>query len=106
MKKLVVFTAMVVVFALSATAGFAGEVTGNGRYIAGSDAAPLKGKSPCAYSGLNDNYVFGIAGPGNPDEDGFTQTQNWGHFVTQMGGNAGGGGAGPNGCNPTLGGGE
>ena len=57
------------------------------------------GNSLCAYSGLNDNYVFGNT---LPDADGFTQTQNWGHVVNQKGGNAGGGGAGPNGCNPHV----
>jgi hypothetical protein len=38
---------------------FAGEVNGNGEYIAGSDEAPLHGKSECAYSGLNDEYYVG-----------------------------------------------
>jgi len=90
MKLLLTFTGMVVVFAFSASAGFAGEVTGgpNGHYIAGSDSAPLHGNSPCAYSGLNDNYVLG--GVPLPDEDGFTQNQNWGHLkqVTGLTGGA------------------
>ena len=80
----------------------AGEMTGSGKWIAGSESAPLKGKSDCAYSGLNDNYVFGTAGPGNPDEDGFTRTQNWGQvgqagraFLTSVGANPG------IACNPT-----
>jgi hypothetical protein len=88
--------------AFGATAAFAGEVTGNGQYIAGSETAPLQGKSSCAFSGLNDNYVFGLAGPGNPDEDGFTRTQNWGQvgqagraFLTSIGLNPG------IACNPT-----
>jgi hypothetical protein len=86
------------------SAAFAGEVTGSGRYIAGSNAAPLNGKSECAYSGLNDNYVFGTAGPGNPDADGFTRTQNWGQvgqggraFLTSIGSNPG------IACNPSKG---
>jgi hypothetical protein len=84
---------------------FAGEVTGpggSGRYIQGSNAAPLNGNSSCAYSGLNDNYVFGTAGPGNPDADGFTRTQAWGQldqatraFLTSIGSNPGVA------CNPT-----
>lgn len=84
------------------SAAFAGEVTGSGQYIAGSNDAPLNGKSDCAYSGLNDNYVFGLAGPGNPDSDGFTRTQNWGQipqagraFLTSIGSNPGVA------CNPT-----
>jgi hypothetical protein len=32
----------------------AGEITGNGKWIAGSPDAPLKGKSECAYSGRED----------------------------------------------------
>ena len=99
MRYLLTVAGMVVLFAISASVGFAGEVNKPHGYIAGSDAAPLNGNSLCAYSGLNDNYVFGNP---LPDEDGFTQTQNWGHVVTQMGGNAGGGGAGPNGCNPHV----
>jgi hypothetical protein len=100
MRKVFALAGMVVLFAFSAVGAFAGEVNKPHGYIAGSDAAPLNGNSPCAYSGLNDNYVFGAP---LPDEDGFTQVQNWGHVVIQMGGNAGGGGAGPNGCNPHVG---
>jgi hypothetical protein len=33
----------------------AGEITGNGKWIAGSPDAPLKGKSECAYSGRQDD---------------------------------------------------
>ena len=103
LKKLAVTALAVAAFALlGVTSAFAGEVTGSGRYIAGSDAAPLQGKSDCAYSGLNDNYVFGTAGPGNPDADGFTRTQNWGQvgqagraFLTSVGANPG------IACNPT-----
>jgi len=52
--------------AFGVSAAFAGEVTGSGHYIAGSDSASLNGNSDCAYSGLNDNYVFGTAAPGTP----------------------------------------
>jgi hypothetical protein len=82
--------------AFGVSAALAGEVTGSGRYIAGSESAPLNGKSDCAYSGLNDNYVFGSAGPGHPDADGFGRTQNWGQldqasraFLTSIGMNPG-----------------
>jgi hypothetical protein len=103
LNTLAVTALVVVAFALlGAASAFAGEVTGSGRYIAGSDSAALHGKSDCAYSGLNDNYVFGTAGPGNPDEDGFTRTQNWGQvgqagraFLTSVGANPG------IACNPT-----
>jgi hypothetical protein len=103
LKELVVTVLAVAAFALmSVASAFAGEVTGSGHYINGSDSAPLNGKSDCAYSGLNDNYVFGNAGPGNPDADGFTRTQNWGQvgsagraFLTSIGLNPG------LACNPT-----
>ena len=87
------------VAALSAGSALAGEITGNGKWIAGSETAPLNGKSPCAFSGLNDNYVLGNP---VPDEDGFTHTQNWGQagqearaFLTSIGLNPG------IACNPT-----
>jgi hypothetical protein len=97
LKKLAVTVLAVAAFALVGVASaFAGEVTGSGHYINGSDSAALQGKSDCAYSGLNDNYVFGTAGPGNPDADGFTRTQNWGQvgqagraFLTSIGLNPG-----------------
>ena len=79
--------------AVGAGSAFAGEITGNGKWIAGSDAAPLNGKSECAYSGQNDNFVLGHP---VPDEDGFTRTQSWGQvgqegraFLTSIGLNPG-----------------
>jgi len=83
------------VVALSATIGVlgggvasAGEVNGNGDSLKQPDGS-LHGKSICAFSGLNDNYV---AGNPLPDEDGFTHTQNWGQvskdgkrFLTSIG---------------------
>jgi hypothetical protein len=78
---------------VGASAAFAGEITGNGKWIAGSEAAPLNGKSECAYSGRNDNSVLGNP---LPDEDGFTRTQSWGQvgqegraFLTSIGLNPG-----------------
>ena len=78
---------------LGAGSAFAGEITGNGKWIAGKEEAPLHGKSACAYSGVNDNYVLGND---IPDEDGFTRTQSWGQVVR----NAGPLGGAAFGCNP------
>jgi hypothetical protein len=78
----------VAVFAVTALAtfgvgpAFAGEITGNGKWIAGSESAPLKGASECAYSGVNDNYVLGNP---TPDADGFTRTQSWGQVIRVAG---------------------
>jgi hypothetical protein len=78
----------------------AGEVNPPHGYIAGSDNAPLNGKSDCAYSGLNDNYVFGNP---LPDADGFTRTQSWGQVVRQGAGDVNLGGVPGTACNPTGG---
>ena len=93
--RLLAAAVCVAVTGLGAASAFAGEVTGNGRYIAGSNAAPLNGKSECAYSGLNDNYVFGNP---LPDADGFTRTQSWGQVVRNAGPL---GGVPGTACNPT-----
>ena len=67
---------------------FAGEITGNGKWIAGSPDAPLKGQSICAYSGRQDD----------PNEPGFRNVlaQAWGliekatrDFLTTIGMNPG-----------------
>jgi hypothetical protein len=84
--------------AFGAGAAFAGESTGNGRYINGSDEAPLHGKSLCAFSGQNPE---GLLDPTDPNfEPG--RVQNWGHidpdtraFLTSIGLNPGVA------CNPT-----
>jgi hypothetical protein len=57
-KRFPVVAALLAAAALGLGTGtaFAGEINGKGEYIAGSDEAPLKGKSECAYSGLNDEY--------------------------------------------------
>jgi hypothetical protein len=73
----------------------AGEITGSGKWIAGSESAPLHGKSDCAYSGLNDNYVLGNP---TPDADGFTRTQSWGQVIRNAGPL---GGVPGTACNPT-----
>lgn len=102
MVALRLFAAVVAVAALPAVGGgaaFAGEITGSGKWIGGSESAPLQGKSECAYSGLNDNFVLGNP---VPDEDGFVRTQSWGQldqatraFLTSIGVNPGVA------CNPT-----
>ena len=94
LKSLFVAAACAVfIAAVGAGSAFAGEITGNGKWIAGSDEAPLHGKSECAYSGQNDNFVLGRP---VPDADGFTRTQNWGQagqegraFLTSIGLNPG-----------------
>ncbi len=90
---------VVAVVGVGAGSAFAGEITGNGKWIAGLETAPLKGKSECAYSGQNDNWVLGNP---VPDEDGFSRTQSWGQvgqegraFLTSIGLNPG------NACNPS-----
>jgi hypothetical protein len=67
---------------LSAAPAFAGEITGNGKWIAGSEEAPLQGKSDCAYSGQNDTFS---GDPSVPDADGFTRTQSWGQVIRSAG---------------------
>jgi hypothetical protein len=101
-RMLALLACVAAIAAVGATTASAGEVNKPHGYIAGSDAAPLQGRSDCAFSGLNDNYVFGTAGPGNPDADGFERVQNWGHvgqegraFLTSIGMNPGVA------CNPT-----
>jgi hypothetical protein len=75
------------VVGVGAGSAFAGEITGNGKWIAGSETAPLQGKSECAYSGVNDNFVLGND---VPDADGFTRTQSWGQVARQTHGALGG----------------
>ena len=94
-KKLVAAMCAAIFAGLSTSVAFAGEITGSGKWIAGSESAPLKGKSDCAYSGLNDNYVLGNP---VPDADGFTRTQSWGQVVRQGGPL---GGVPGTACNPT-----
>ncbi|MCZ7587960.1 MAG: hypothetical protein M5U27_03685 [Gaiella sp.] len=85
--------AAVMAAAMSGTA-LAGEITGNGKWIAGSEAAPLNGRSECAYSGQNDEFVLGI-----PGDHG--RTQSWGQIV-RFAGPLGGAAFG---CNPNRAGG-
>jgi hypothetical protein len=71
--------------ALTLTGGsaFAGEITGNGKWIAGSEEASLHGKSECAFSGQNDEFhLF-------PNED-WPRTQSWGQIARGAQGALGG----------------
>lgn len=43
------------ILCLGTNAAFAGEITGNGKWIAGDPDAPLHGRSECAYSGREDD---------------------------------------------------
>ena len=75
---------------LAAGSASAGEITGNGKWIAGSETAPLHGKSECAYSGQNDEYRLGdLSAP---------RTQSWGSDFASQGAHVGVPGTA---CNPT-----
>jgi hypothetical protein len=97
-SRVAVAVCAAVLGALGVSSAFAGESTGNGRYINGTDAAPLHGNSNCAYSGQNPE---GLLDPSDPNyEPG--RVQNWGHegkdgraFLTSIGLNPG------IACNPT-----
>jgi len=61
------------ILGMGASAALAGEITGNGKWIAGSPDAPLNGRSDCANSGQQDE----------PDiDEGFKGriAQSWGQF--------------------------
>lgn len=62
---------------VSAGSAFAGEITGNGKWIAGSEEAPLHGKSECAFSGQNDEFVLG--------DESAPRTQSWGQIIRAAG---------------------
>jgi hypothetical protein len=71
-------TPCLVIFASSALwlggpTAFAGEITGNGKWIAGDSDAPLHGVSECAYSGREDD----------PDDPLFRGdiAQSWGQIL-------------------------
>jgi hypothetical protein len=68
-KILVGFVASAGLLITSAGVASAGEITGTG-----GEENPLQGRSICAYSGLNDEFVLGL--PGGAGEG---RTQNWGH---------------------------
>lgn len=73
-KRLAVALCSIAVLGLTGGSAFAGEITGNGKWIAGSEAAPLHGASECAFSGQNDEFhLF-------PNQ-GWPRTQSWGQEI-------------------------
>ena len=58
-KRLAVVFCAIALLGLTGGSAFAGEITGNGKWIAGSEQAPLNGRSECVYSGQNDEYQLG-----------------------------------------------
>jgi hypothetical protein len=78
--------AVMAMVALTAGSALAGEVTGNGQYIAGSNAAPLNGRSDCAYSGQEDlQYVDENGNPlATPTKGVPGHAQNWGQLSQEM----------------------
>jgi hypothetical protein len=92
-KSLSVVVCAALFLGLFGNVAFAGEITGNGKWIAGSPDAPLNGKSICAYSGRQDE----------PNEPGANPiAQSWGlipklvrAFLTTIGLSPG------ESCNPT-----
>ena len=77
------------IMSMSAAPALAGEIGGNGKWIAGSEEAALQGKSECAYSGRNDESVLGDASA--------PRAQSWGQIVREVGPLGGGPGEA---CNP------
>jgi hypothetical protein len=108
MRFLAVAASVAAIASVGASSALAGEITGNGKYIAGSNAAPLNGKSACAYSGQEDlQYVDSNGVPLLVPTKGVPgHAQSWGQldkatrdFLTTIGLNPG------IACNPTKAGG-
>jgi hypothetical protein len=96
-KRFAVALCAIAALGLTGGSALAGEITGNGKWIAGSEEAPLNGLSECAFSGQNDEFhLF-------PNE-GWPRTQSWGQNVSAetpvVGGHVGVPGFA---CNPTGG---
>ena len=58
-RRLSIVLGVAWILSMGASAALAGEITGNGKWIAGSETAPLNGKSDCAYSGREDDPESG-----------------------------------------------
>jgi hypothetical protein len=83
-KRIVAVAACTIAVAgLGAGSAFAGEITGNAKWIRGTEEAPLNGKSECAYSGQNDEFVLEV-----PGDHG--RTQSFGQIVRFVGSLRGG----------------
>jgi hypothetical protein len=96
--------AVMAMVALTAGSALAGEMTGNGQYITGSNNTPLHGNSDCAYSGQEDLQYVDADGNllATPTKGVPGHAQNWGQlgpearaFFTSIGLNPG------IACNPT-----
>jgi hypothetical protein len=107
-RFLAVAACVAAVVGVGASSALAGEITGNGQYIAGSNAALLNGKSDCAYSGQEDlQYVDTNGDPlATPTKGVPGHAQSWGQldratrdYLTSIGLNPG------IACNPTRAGG-
>ena len=96
-RRMVVFVAMTaMVLAISAVTGSAGEITKNGKrpMVVETISTPdgdhqiLHGKSACAFSGLNDEYIheYEFEGPAGDQiaSDDFGRTQNWGQIPKEV----------------------
>ena len=75
---------MVAIAAASASAAFAGEITGNGKLKA------VNGNSPCAFSGQEDLQWYTddsdtTLKPGAPTKGDPAHSQNWGHVKQATG---------------------
>jgi hypothetical protein len=88
-KRLAAAACAVALAGLSAGPAIGGEITGNGKWIAGSEEAPLHGKSECAFSGQNDENRLG--------DESAPRTQSWGSDFASQGVHAGVPGTA---CNP------
>jgi hypothetical protein len=88
-KKLAVAVCAVAVAGLSAGSALAGEITGTGKSLK-IGPNELHGKSECAFSGLNDEFIEGdLTAP---------RTQSFGQVVREVGPI---GGVPGTACNPT-----
>jgi hypothetical protein len=94
-KRLAVALCATAALGLTGGSAFAGEITGNGKWIAGDPEAPLHGQSECAFSGQNDEFhLF-------PNQ-GWPRTQSWGQNVRESVPIVGGGAGVPGfACNPS-----
>jgi hypothetical protein len=103
-KAILAAIAVMAMLALTTGSALAGELTGNGQYITGSNATPLNGKSDCAYSGQEDLQYVDADGNllATPTKGVPGHAQSWGQldkatrdFLTSIGLNPG------IACNPT-----
>jgi hypothetical protein len=90
-KRLAAAACAVALAGLSAGPALGGEITGSGKWIAGSEDAPPHGMSECAFSGQNDEYILG--------DTSALRSQSWGQIARSAQGALGG--VPGTACNPT-----